>query len=173
VDRRIKRELLKRLEQDARRICVRFRLRYRVLEAERANVKRRYGVCFSDGTIRIRLRHATTGKPLKYSSLVSTLCHELAHLRHFNHGPRFQTFYAEVLEWARREGIYRPGPPPGQTRPRLGVTSPVPVALAREGASARGARSDPGVRTAPRKGGAKPPKGTVGPIEPAQLELFG
>jgi hypothetical protein len=79
-----------------------------VLEAERANVKRRYGVCYSDGTIRIRLRHATSGNPLKYSSLVNTLCHELAHLKHFNHGPGFQTFYAEILGWARRENIYQP-----------------------------------------------------------------
>lgn len=99
-----------RLTRDAQRICARFRLRYRALEPERANVKRRYGVCFSDGTIRIRLIHVTTKKPLKYSSLVNTLCHELAHLRHFNHGPRFQTYYGQILEWARREGIYRPGP---------------------------------------------------------------
>jgi len=99
-----------RLERDAERICQRFALRYRVLEPERANVRRRYGVCFSDGTIRIRLMHATTRRPLKYSSLVNTLCHELAHLRHFHHGPRFQAFYAEILEWSRREGIYRPGP---------------------------------------------------------------
>jgi len=99
-----------RLTRDAQRICARFRLRYHALEPERANVKRRYGVCFSDGTIRIRLIHVTTKKPLKYSSLVNTLCHELAHLRHFNHGPRFQTYYGQILEWARREGIYRPGP---------------------------------------------------------------
>ena len=110
MDRHAKKELMARLERDAERICHRFALRYRVLEPERANVKRRYGVCFSDGTIRIRLMHATTRRPLKYSSLVNTLCHELAHLRHFHHGPRFQTFYAEILEWSRREGIYRPGP---------------------------------------------------------------
>jgi hypothetical protein len=109
LDRRTKKELLDRLERDALQICARFRLEYRVLEAERANVKRRYGVCYSDGTIRVRLRHATSGKPLKYSSLVNTLCHELAHLKHFNHGQRFQTFYGEILEWARRERIYRPG----------------------------------------------------------------
>lgn len=111
LDHRTKKELLGRLEVDALRICARFRLRYRALEAERANVRRRYGVCYSDGTIRIRLRHATSGKPLKYSSLVNTLCHELAHLKHFNHSPRFQTFYAEILGWARRESIYQPRQP--------------------------------------------------------------
>lgn len=108
MDRRQKEALLRRLEGDAQRIASRFGLRYRVVEAERANVKRRYGICYSDGTIKIRLRHATTGRPLKYSSLVATLCHELAHLRHFDHGKRFQRFNRDLLEWCRRERIYRP-----------------------------------------------------------------
>jgi hypothetical protein len=69
-------------------------------------------VCFADGTIRIRLHHAVSRRPLKYSSLVNTLCHELAHLRHFNHGPRFKAFYLAILEYARGQGIYRPGPEP-------------------------------------------------------------
>jgi hypothetical protein len=121
MDRRAAREPLARLTRDAERICARFGLRYRVLEAERANVKARYGICYSDGTIKIRLRHATTGQPLKYSSLVNTLCHELAHLRHFDHSPRFQDFYARLLAWARREGIYRPGP---ERRPAMGSDMP-------------------------------------------------
>ncbi len=103
------RELMKLLKADAERISGRFGLRYRALEPERPNVKRRYGICFSDGTIRIRLRHVTTGRPLRYSSLVNTLCHELAHLRHFDHGPRFRFFYRQLLEYARDQDIYRPG----------------------------------------------------------------
>ena len=75
------RELVEQLNRDAVRIASRFGLRYRAIEAERPQVKRRYGVCFADGRIRIRLRHAATGRSLKYSSLVNTLCHELAHLR--------------------------------------------------------------------------------------------
>jgi hypothetical protein len=101
--------LLRSLERDAERIALPFGLRYKSIDAERANVTSRYGVCFSDGAIRIRLRHAVTGHPLKYSSLVNTLCHELAHLRHFNHGPRFKAFYFELLDFARVQGIYRPG----------------------------------------------------------------
>ena len=111
MDRRTRLELMDRLRGDADLICAQFGLRYQALEAERANVKRRYGICYSDGTIKIRLRHVTTGRPLKYSSLISTLCHELAHLRHFNHGPRFRRFYGELLEWSRREGLYRPHAP--------------------------------------------------------------
>ena len=106
------------LNRDAERIAVRFGLRYKSLEAERANVVSRYGVCYSDGAIRIRLRHATSGRPLKYSSLVSTLCHELAHLRHFDHGLRFRAFYQQILEFARSEGIYRPG---GERRPEAAL----------------------------------------------------
>src|SRR5215471_10866449 len=105
------RALIEQLNRDAVRIAARFGLRYRAVEAERAGVTRRYGVCYSDGRIRIRLRHAATGRSLKYSSLVNTLCHELAHLRHFNHGPRFQAFYYRLLDFARAEGIYRPRPP--------------------------------------------------------------
>jgi len=118
MDVRATRELIQKLRRDADRIAARFGLRYRSIDPERANVKRRYGVCYDDGSIRIRLRHATTGRPLKYSSLVNTLCHELAHLRHFNHGPRFEALYLRMLEWARREGIYRPGPLRGAAPPQ-------------------------------------------------------
>jgi len=109
MDRSTARLLMESLNRDAERIARRFGLRYRSLDAERANVKSRYGICYSDGSIRIRLRHATTGRPLKYSSLVNTLCHELAHLRHFDHGLRFRAFYQQILEYARAEDIYRPG----------------------------------------------------------------
>jgi len=117
------RALMKRLRRDAARIAAEFELRYRSVESERPNVRSRYGVCFSDGTIRIRLWHVTTRKPLKYSSLIATLCHELAHLRHFDHGLRFRAFNQRILDWARVEGIYRPGEslgsrPPEPSAPR-------------------------------------------------------
>lgn len=100
--------LLKRLQHDAFRIASHFGLKYRAVAAENPKVKSRYGICFEDGLIKIRLNHAKTGQPLKYSSLIDTLCHELAHLRHFNHGPEFREFFFELLGWARRQGIYRP-----------------------------------------------------------------
>lgn len=110
MERRTAEELLVRIQRDGALVAARFGLLYRVIEAERPRVKRRYGVCYADGTIRIRLRHATSGEPLKYSSLVNTLCHELAHLRHFDHGLGFRRFYAQILEYARDRGIYQPGP---------------------------------------------------------------
>jgi predicted metal-dependent hydrolase len=124
MDARSLEELLARINRDASLLAVRFGLRYRAIEAERPNVKRRYGVCFADGTIRIRLRHAVTGRPLRYSSLVNTLCHELAHLRHFNHGLRFRRLYFEILEYARAREIYRPGLREGD-----GFAQPRPAAV--------------------------------------------
>jgi predicted metal-dependent hydrolase len=111
MERETNRTLIERLNRDAQHIAWRFGLRYRSIEAERANVTSRFGVCYDDGVIKIRLRHAVTGQPLRYSSLVSTLCHELAHLRYFNHGLRFRAFNQQLLEFARAEKIYQPGNP--------------------------------------------------------------
>lgn len=120
MDRREATTLIEMLERDAAHIARVFGLRYRSIAPERPQVKRRLGVCYRDGSIRLRLTHATTGRALKYSSLVDTLCHELAHLRHFNHGRRFQALYRQILEHARRAGIYRPGADevPVDARPR-------------------------------------------------------
>ena len=108
--------LLQSLIRDAERITRHFGLHYKSIDAESANVTSRYGVCFADGAIRIRLRHAVTGRPLKYSSLVNTLCHELAHLRHLDHSLRFRRLYARILGEARRAGYYRPGPEAARPR---------------------------------------------------------
>ena len=124
-------ELMEHLGRDAQRLARRFGLAYHRLEAERPNVKRRYGVCFADGTIRIRLHHAVSRRPLKYSSLVNTLCHELAHLRHFNHGPRFKAFYLAILGYARGQGIYRPGPAPAARSAAARTSARPPEALPR------------------------------------------
>jgi len=108
VQRAEREVLLSRVRGDARRVAAHFGLEYRAIEAERRGVKSRYGACYQDGLIKIRLQHAKTGEQLKYSSLIDTLCHELAHLEHFNHGKEFKRLYLRILRWARQEGIYRP-----------------------------------------------------------------
>ena len=123
---------MQRLRRDAARIVLAFQLPIRSLEAERRNVKRRYGMCDEDGNIRIRLQNVTTGRPLKYSSLVNTLCHELAHLRHFDHGEEFRAFYASLLKYARREGIYSPAAP---AKPEPTLPPPVEKASRDEGST--------------------------------------
>ena len=110
MDRRERKELLARLRGDADRIVDHFRLEYRQIQADNPRARSRYGLCYEDGLIKIRLNHIRTKRPLKYSSLVATLCHELAHLKHFDHSPDFHKFFLTVLRWARRQRIYRPGP---------------------------------------------------------------
>ncbi len=107
-ERAEQRALLLHIRRDAHMLARDFELPLRSVDAERANVKSRYGICYEDGSIRIRVRHVRTRKLLKYSALIDTLCHELAHLRHFNHGDRFRIFYRQLLEFARAEGLYRP-----------------------------------------------------------------
>ena len=104
------RAAMERLLDHARDLGTRFNLRYAAIEAEQDGVNEHYGICYEDGVIRIRLRHAKTGRLLKESSLVDTLCHELAHLRYLDHSLRFRRLYEEILETARRLGYYRPGP---------------------------------------------------------------
>jgi hypothetical protein len=107
--------LMERLRADARVIADHFGLRYKALQIERPTARSHYGVCYQDGTIKIRLNHVVYQRPLRYSSLVNTVCHELAHLRHFDHGEGFKRFYGRILEWARARRIYRPaGPRPQQ-----------------------------------------------------------
>jgi predicted metal-dependent hydrolase len=110
IERVEQERVLSRLRRDALILAARFALPLRSLDPERPQVRRRYGICYADGRIRIRLRHVRTRELLKYSSLVDTLCHELAHLRHMNHGLRFQAFYRKILYQARELGIYAPAP---------------------------------------------------------------
>lgn len=164
------RRLITRLTSDARQIARHFGLGYRSIEAERANVKRRYGICYSDGTIKIRLRHVVTGEPLKYSSLVNTLCHELAHLRHFNHGPDFKAFYLQLLEWSRSRGIYRPKR--NSAAPRTTTSGPVQAAWRRARQQAppgpgRGPARPVAARTRADAAAKAPPKPSA-----QQLELL-
>ena len=101
---------MKRLRAIASDLCERFKLRFRTIDAETEGVNEHYGICYEDGEIRIRLRHARTGRLLKESSLVDTLCHELAHLRHLDHSERFKRLYWRILNEARDLGYYKPGP---------------------------------------------------------------
>ena len=119
-----KESILLQLRRDACRIAEHFNLEYRDIQAESSRVKRRYGVCYEDGLIKIRLFHVRTREPLKYSGLVATLCHELAHLKHFDHSPQFKKFYWRLLNWARRQQIYQPASAKGRGRRGPGAGAP-------------------------------------------------
>jgi hypothetical protein len=111
-------ELVQRLRSDAHRVAERFKLPGFDLDSDRPNSRTRYGICFSDGRIRVRLVNVRTGHTLKYSALIDTVVHELAHLRYMNHGPRWESLYQRMLKWAREQGIYEPreiAPTPDQS----------------------------------------------------------
>ncbi len=100
-------QLLVQLRGYAARIAAPFGLAVRSLGRTRRDA-RIYGSCDTEGNIRIRLRSRMSGSFLKESSLVATLCHELAHLRHFDHGREFVRLYRQLLTHARLHGFYRP-----------------------------------------------------------------
>ena len=104
------RAVMERLRARGAHLASHFGLSCACIEAEQEGVYDHYGLCYQDGVIRVRLRHAVTGRLLKESSLVDTLCHELAHLRYFDHGSRFKGLYMKILDEARQLGYYRPGP---------------------------------------------------------------
>jgi hypothetical protein len=117
------REWIDRLRADADRVAQRFDLPPFELDADRPDAHDRYGICFDDGRIRVRLVHARTGRPLRYSALIDTVVHELAHLRHMNHGLKWEALYQRMLAWCRREGIYDPRPRPS----RAAMHEPAPT----------------------------------------------
>jgi hypothetical protein len=168
TEREEQQQLLARLRRDARTLARAFRLRLRSVDAERPQVKRRYGICYDDGSIRVRLRHVRTGRPLKYSALIDTLCHELAHLEHFDHGARFKAFYRDILGYARRCGIYRPAP--ARSGPRFRSTSPS-EAIRLRGSSILPLARIPGP-AASEPEVAPPSPLPSEPAKPIQLELF-
>ena len=112
TEREARDRAIERLRRHASLLAGAFELPLRSIEPESERVRRRYGICYADGRIRVRLHQLRSTDVLKYSVMVDTLCHELAHLRHFNHGRQFWQFYRRILAYARRQGIYRPGPEP-------------------------------------------------------------
>ena len=134
------RALVERLRTDAARVAKQFNLPAYELDADRPDAHDRYGVCFQDGRIRVRLIHARTGRPLRYSALIDTVIHELAHLRHMNHGPHWEALYEKMLAWARQQGIYTPQL--RRTVPPLEPTEMAPQQPAQLGLFARQRKSD-------------------------------
>ncbi len=127
--------LLERLRTDCQPIADAFGLRWSSVKRTRADAKL-YGCCDADGNIRIRLRSRTTGAFLRYSSLIATMCHELAHLSHMDHGPEFRALDQKLLRWAREHGIYQPE---GGERRTAGAASPA-LAASAPARRSRGAR---------------------------------
>ncbi len=73
-----------------------------------SNARRRWGSCAPDGTIRLNWRLIMAPDFVRRS----VVAHEVAHLVHFDHSPRFHDFLADLFEgeidnanqWLKREG---------------------------------------------------------------------
>ena len=160
-------ELVERLRGDAMRVAKVFKLPGFDLDADRADARDRYGLCFSDGRIRIRLVHVRTGHSLKYSALIDTVVHELAHLRYMDHGPRWEALYGRMLEWCRKQGIYEPRPvgvprekmqrPPASPRAEQLALFPPPRTRSRRAAKNNEAATSHGAATVRERVAPAPP----------------
>jgi predicted metal-dependent hydrolase len=70
--------------------------------------KRRWGSCTADGTVRLNWRLVMAPDLVRRS----VVAHEIAHLVHFDHGPRFHAVLARIYDgdlvranrWLKREG---------------------------------------------------------------------
>lgn len=79
-----------------------------------SNARRRWGSCAADGTIRMNWRLAMAPDAVRRS----VVAHEVAHLVHFDHSPRFHALLADLFEgevaeanlWLKRHGraLYLP-----------------------------------------------------------------
>lgn len=79
-----------------------------------SRARRRWGSCTSDGTVRLNWRLVMAPDFVRRS----VVAHEIAHLVHFDHGPRFHAFLAAIYDgdlpaanrWLKREGrgLYAP-----------------------------------------------------------------
>ena len=100
---------LKKIQRDVKPILSEFNLSYRGLKESTAEGS----LGFNRGggqVIALNVRQKRFPMKLrKYSAVMATMIHELAHVRHMNHGPKFKMFEAELMVWARKKGIYKPG----------------------------------------------------------------
>lgn len=64
---------------------------------EMPNTDRRFGLCSDDKSIGIRILKYKSSKVLKNSTILDTICHELAHLVVWNHGRKHRTVLRLML----------------------------------------------------------------------------
>lgn len=103
-------DILKRIDNDVKPILQHFKIKYThifetLAESYGGFNKRTFG---SD-CIGLNCRQqADNLKIKKYSAIMHTMLHELAHCRYRNHQREFYEFMNELVDFARKKGIYNP-----------------------------------------------------------------
>lgn len=106
VQRWLERQALALMEADLAFYCARAGLAPPALRLSRA--QRRWGSCSSKGTVRINWRLVQAPDHVRRS----VVAHEVAHLVHFDHSPRFHRLLSQLYDgdlaaadaWLKREG---------------------------------------------------------------------
>lgn len=103
-------EILKKIDKDVKPILRHFKIEYTHLfetlgEGYSGFNKGGYGMDCIGLNVR---QHVNNMKLKKYSSIMLTMIHELAHCRFRNHKKEFYDFMNEIVEFARKKGIYNP-----------------------------------------------------------------
>jgi predicted metal-dependent hydrolase len=103
-------EILAKIDKDVKPILRHFKIDYThtfetLGEGYSGFNKRSFGADCIGLNVR---QHANNMKLKKYSAVMYTMLHELAHCRHRNHRKEFYDFMNEIVEFARKKGIYNP-----------------------------------------------------------------
>lgn len=81
-----------------RRYAVLFGLELRkVKPLKRKHAKKMYGYCTDKGTVAIGIRDHGEKKLYNAYRIMETIAHELAHVKHWNHGPEWFALYGQIL----------------------------------------------------------------------------
>ena len=86
----------------ARPICKKFKLSHKNLHLfehdDPERVKSR-GICWEDGKIELDFRSKNSKSFAKIETIIDTVVHELAHLRHMEHDKKFWDFFDKMHKW--------------------------------------------------------------------------
>lgn len=58
-----------------------------------------WGICYEDGEIRLNLRRKRNMRLDGFDSILDTLVHELAHLKHLKHNKEFWLLHKQMKRW--------------------------------------------------------------------------
>jgi predicted metal-dependent hydrolase len=95
----------KEVHEVADKVSKHFGLKYNTIVPETRKLARCYGECRSTPkgmNIFVRVHQLKNPRrPLAASTILRTLAHEMAHLKHWGHGPAHRAFTREIVEYIK------------------------------------------------------------------------